>query len=61
MSKSDAELHAEAMSGGPEAFVPIIERYQDAVFGIALARTGNFHDAQDVAQEAAHPETQGKA
>src|SRR4030042_4241240 len=50
--KSDAELHADAMNGGPEAFVPIIERYQDAVFGVALARTGNFHDAQEIAQEA---------
>ena len=39
------------MAGGPEAFGPIVERYQDAVFGVALARLGNFHDAQDVAQQ----------
>ena len=36
--RSDAELHASAMAGGPEAFAPIVERYKDAVFGIALAR-----------------------
>ncbi len=48
--KCDAELYAAAMGGGPEAFAPIVERYQDAVFGIALARLGNFHDAEDVAQ-----------
>jgi RNA polymerase sigma-70 factor (ECF subfamily) len=49
---SDAELFAAAMAGGPEAFAPIVKRYQDAVFGVALARLTNFHDAQDIAQQA---------
>ena len=48
--KSDAELHAEAMAGGPEAFGPVVERYKDAVFGIALARVRDFHAAEDIAQ-----------
>jgi RNA polymerase sigma-70 factor (ECF subfamily) len=48
--KSDAELHADAIAGGPEAFGPIVERYKDAVFGIALARVRDFHAAEDVAQ-----------
>jgi len=48
--RSDAELHASAMAGGPEAFAPIVERYKDAVFGIALARVGDFHAAEDIAQ-----------
>jgi RNA polymerase sigma-70 factor (ECF subfamily) len=46
----DVKLVAEALAGGTEAFAPIIERYQDAVFGVALARLRNYHDAQDVAQ-----------
>ena len=50
--RSDAELHEEAMAGGSEAFAPIVERYADAVFGVALARLGDFHAAQDVAQQA---------
>ena len=50
--RSDAELYAAAMAGGSEAFAPIVERYADAVFGVALSRLGNFHDAQDVAQQA---------
>ena len=49
--RSDAELFASAMAGGPEAFAPIVERYQDAVFGVALARLRDFHEAEDVAQE----------
>ncbi len=48
--KSDAELYADAMAGGPEAFAPVVERYKDAVFGIALARVGDFHAAEDIAQ-----------
>lgn len=48
--KNDTAIVAQALAGGPEAFAPIVERYQDAVFGIALARLRNFHDAEDVAQ-----------
>jgi RNA polymerase sigma-70 factor, ECF subfamily len=39
-----------ALSGGPQAFGPIIERYKDAVFGVALSRLRNFHDAEDLTQ-----------
>ena len=49
--KPDEELFAAAMAGGPEAFASIVERYQDAVFGVALARIGNFHAAEDIAQD----------
>ena len=49
--KDDAALVAEALTPDAEQFGPIADRYRDAVFGIALARTGNFHDAEDVAQE----------
>ncbi len=47
---SDVDLVAAALSGRSADFVPIVERYQRAVFGVALARIGNFHDAEDVAQ-----------
>lgn len=49
--ENDVALVMTALSGGPEAFAPIVERYQDAVFAVALARLGNFHDAEDIAQE----------
>jgi RNA polymerase sigma-70 factor (ECF subfamily) len=48
--RNDLELVANALAGEPSDFAPIVDRYQDAVFGIALARVGNFHDAQDIAQ-----------
>jgi len=49
--KDDTELFITALSGGLEAFGPIIERYQDAVFAVALARLRDFHDAEDIAQD----------
>jgi len=49
--KDDTALVMEALSGGPEMFGLIIERYQDAVFAVALARLRDFHDAEDVTQD----------
>ncbi len=47
----DASLVGAALTNGSEAFGPIVEQYRDAVFGIALARLRNFHEAEDVAQQ----------
>jgi len=49
--KSDVKLVEAALAGGPEAFGPIVQRYRDAVFGVALARLGDFHEAEDQAQQ----------
>ena len=46
----NAALVAQALDGGPESFGPIVVRYKDAVFGVALARLRNFHDAEDLTQ-----------
>jgi len=45
------ELVEKAQRGDLEAFGRLVERFQDAVFGAAYALVGNFHDAQDLAQE----------
>jgi len=50
ISIDDVTLVTEAKKGGPAAFAPIIERYKEAVFAVALARLRRFHDAEDVAQ-----------
>lgn len=49
--KDDVALVASALSGDPEMFGPIVERYGDAVFAVALSRLRSFHDAEDIAQE----------
>lgn len=43
-------LVTQALDGGPEFFGPIVVRFKDAVFGVALARLRNFHDAEDLTQ-----------
>ena len=48
----DAALVAAARTGSPQAFAPIVERYKDAVFGVAFARLRRFHEAEDTAQDA---------
>ncbi len=43
--KDDVALVVAALSGDPERSGPIIERYQDAVFAVALARLRDSHRA----------------
>lgn len=49
---SDADLVKRVLVGETERFRTLIERYQDAVFGVALSKTGSLADAEDIAQEA---------
>jgi RNA polymerase sigma-70 factor (ECF subfamily) len=52
MSGSDGELVAQALRGRTEAFASLVERYLGAAHAVAIARTGNYHDAEDVTQDA---------
>jgi RNA polymerase sigma-70 factor (ECF subfamily) len=45
------EIVEKAEAGDLAAFGRLISQYQDAVYGVGVAILGNFHDAQDVAQE----------
>lgn len=45
------EIVQKAAAGDVAAFGRLISDYQDAVYGVGVAILGNFHDAQDVAQE----------
>jgi RNA polymerase sigma factor (sigma-70 family) len=45
------ELVQKAQGGDLEAFGWLVDRFQDAVFGTAYALVGDFHSAQDLAQE----------
>src|SRR5262245_33675053 len=46
------QLAEAARDGDVEAFTRLIRRYQQMAFGCALAMLGDFHGAQDAAQEA---------
>ncbi len=47
----DAELVKRALCGGGDTFRPIVDRFQSAVFAVALPRVRDFHLAEDVAQQ----------
>ena len=51
MPDSDGALVRRVLDGETECFRLLVERYQDAVFGVALSRTGNIADAEDIAQD----------
>lgn len=52
MQETDGELVERVLAGETERFRTLVQRYQDAVYGVALSRTGSFADAEDVAQDA---------
>ena len=53
MEKSEEQRAIElVLSGNPEAFRLLVEKYQEGVFNLLLRMTKNSHDAEDLAQEA---------
>jgi RNA polymerase sigma-70 factor, ECF subfamily len=47
---NDEWLVEQALEKGAEGFARIVEKYRKVVFGIAVARLGHFHDAEDITQ-----------
>ena len=48
MVDGDAALVGRVLAGETGAFGTLVERYQDAVFGVALSQTGSVADADEV-------------
>ena len=48
---NDAELVAECLEGGRDAFGQIVERYQSLVCSLAYSATGSLGRSEDLAQE----------
>ena len=51
MNCSDADLVRQTLAGDSRAFDKLAAKYQTAVYALAYRWTGNFADAQDLAQE----------
>ena len=49
--RNDADLVAESLDGGREAFRQIVERYQTLICSLAYSAVGNVSQSEDVAQE----------
>jgi RNA polymerase sigma-70 factor, ECF subfamily len=52
MPRSDAQIIAAVLAGDSEAYLHLVERYQDRVFGVLLRLVGDRDVAEDAAQEA---------
>lgn len=52
ISGTDGDLVRQAREGRTDAFAALVARYLRAAYAVALARTGDAHDAEDVAQDA---------
>ena len=49
--QNDAELVGESLSGNPDAFRQIVERYQTLICSLAYCATGSVSQSEDLAQE----------
>jgi RNA polymerase sigma factor (sigma-70 family) len=47
----DCQLVVQACKGDDEAFCSLVRKYANAVYGVAYHSVGDFHQAQDIAQE----------
>ena len=51
MRTEDGYIIEKCLNGDPAAFGLLVDKYRSSVYALAYAKLGNFHDAEDVAQE----------
>ena len=49
--ESDAQLIQRVLSGDDDAFTTLVRRYQKGVHALAWRRIGDFHCAEEIAQD----------
>jgi RNA polymerase sigma-70 factor (ECF subfamily) len=49
---TDSQLVEKTLEGDMSAYGVLVDRYRSLVYGLACHVVGNFHDAEDIAQEA---------
>ena len=51
MEQNDAQLIRQILQGDPEAFSPLVKKYQKGVHALAWRKIGDFHIAQEITQD----------
>ena len=51
MPTTDGQVIRECLSGEPEAFGFLVDKYRQSIYAFAYSKLCDFHDAEDVAQE----------
>ena len=52
MRTEDGQIIYKCLNGDSAAFGFLVDKYRESIYAFAYDRLGNFHDAEDVAQEA---------
>ena len=52
MEQNDAQLIQRILQGDPEAFTPLVKKYQKGVHALVWRKIGDFHIAQEITQDA---------
>ena len=52
MRTTDGYIIQQSLLGEPHAFGVLVDRYRESIYALAYSKVGDFHDAQDIAQEA---------
>ena len=51
MRTEDGYVIQKCLDGEQAAFGLLVDKYKESVYALAYSKLGNFHDAEDVAQE----------
>ncbi len=52
MRTEDGYIINQCLNGSPEAFGLLVDKYKESVYALAYSKLRNFHDAEDITQEA---------
>ena len=52
MAENDVELIQQVLQGNPDAFGPLVRKYQKGVHALVWRKIGDFHIAQEITQDA---------
>jgi len=52
MQTEDGQIISQCLNGDSAMFGFLVEKYKEGVYALAYSKLGNFHDAQDITQEA---------
>ena len=52
MQMADRHLINECLNGDSSAFGVLVDRYKESIYALSYSKLHNFHDAEDITQEA---------
>lgn len=52
MQTEDGQIIYQCLNGDPAMFGVLVDKYRQGIYALIYSKIGNFHDAQDVTQEA---------